>query len=232
MNNKINQEKMNKRRCTDKLYITIQSYTLSDEQYKGLSFGLDTHIPVKVNKNASYTEFEVFLSKFIEGHISNIPENELRQIKTNLRNTCDKCTKIKGPYKYRKDVKELSERRDIAISKTDKGRGVVIMNRDKYTKKCLQILNTNQFIKLNSDPTKATERKLQNVLRKIKSKFSPNEYKQLYPTGSSPDKFYETAKIHKLSQGDQLEKFPIRQIISNINTATYRVAIATCETAC
>ena len=81
---------MNKRRCTDKLYITIQSYTLSDEQYEGLSFGLDTHIPVKVNKNASYTEFEVFLSKFIEGHISNIPENKLRQIKTNLRNTCDK----------------------------------------------------------------------------------------------------------------------------------------------
>ena len=56
------------------------------------------------------------------------------------------------------------------------------MNKNKYTEKCLQILNTKQFVKLNSDPTKTTER---NVLRKIKSKFSPNEYKQLYPTGSS-----------------------------------------------
>ena len=32
------------------------SYTLSDEQYEALPFGLDTHIPVKVNKNAIYTE--------------------------------------------------------------------------------------------------------------------------------------------------------------------------------
>ena len=105
-----------------------------------------------------------------------------------------------------------------------KGRGVAIINKDKYTEKCLQILNTNQFVKLNSDPTKTTERKVQNVLRKIKSKFSPNEYKKLYPTGSSPGKFYGTAKIHKLSQGDQVEKCSIRPIISNIDTATYRLA--------
>ena len=144
--------------------------------------------------------------------------------KTNLRNTCDKYTKIKVPYKYRKVVKELSERRDTAILKADKGRGVVIMNRNKYTEKCLQILNTNQFVKLNSDPTKTTERKVHNVLRKIKSKFVPHEYKQLYPTRSSPGKFYGTEKIHKLSQGDQAEKLPIRPIIFNIDTATYRLA--------
>ena len=112
----------------------------------------------------------------------------------------------------------------MAILKADKGRGVMIMNRDKYTKKFLQILNANQFLKLNSDPTKTAERKVQNVLRKIKSKFSPNEYKQLYPTGSSPGKFYGAAKIRKLSQGDQVEKLPIRPIIFNIDTATYRPA--------
>ena len=98
------------------------------------------------------------------------------------------------------------------------------MNRDKCTEKCLQILNTNQFVKLNSDPTKITERKVKNVLWKIKSKFSPNEYKQLYPTGSSLVKFYGTAKIHKLSQCDQVQKPPIRPIISSIDTATYRLA--------
>ena len=64
------------------------------------------------------------------------------------------------------------------------------MNRDKHTEKCLQMLNTNQFVKLNLDSTKTTEREVQNVLRKIRSKFSLNEYKQLYPTRSSSDKFY------------------------------------------
>ena len=55
----------------------------------------------------------------------------------NLRNTCLKYTKKKVPYKYKQVVKELSERRNIAILKADKGRGVVIMGRHKYTEKCL-----------------------------------------------------------------------------------------------
>ena len=42
----------------------------------------------------------------------------------------------------------------------------MIINRDKYTDKCLQILNTSQFVKLNSDQTNATEKKVQNVLQK------------------------------------------------------------------
>ena len=45
--------------------------------------------------------------------------------------------------------------------KADKGRRVVTMNRDKhkkYTEKYLQILDTNQFVKLNSDPAITTER--------------------------------------------------------------------------
>ena len=63
------------------------------------------------------------------------------------------------------------------------------MNREKYTEKCLQMLNTNQFVKLNSDPTQTAERKVQNVLPKIKSKFLLNKCKQLYPTESSPENF-------------------------------------------
>ena len=46
----------------------------------------------------------------------------------------------------------------------------------------------------------------------------------MYPTGSSPGKICGTTKIHKLSQGDQVEKPPIRPIISNIDTATYWLA--------
>ena len=42
------------------------------------------------------------------------------------------------------------------------------MNRDKYQEKCLELLDTEQFQKLNHDPTKTTERKVQNTLRKIK----------------------------------------------------------------
>lgn len=73
------------------------------------------------------------------------------------------------------------------------------------------------FPKLNHDPTKVTERKVQNALCKIKWKLSINEYKRIYPTGSLLEKLYETTKIHKLSDGHGIEKLPIRPISSNLS---------------
>ena len=153
-------------------------------------------------------------------NISSIPETKLQQIKTKLLSNCDKYAKIKVPYKHRKIVNELSKRNDIVILIADKGRGVIILDRGKCTKKCLDILNTTQFQKLNKDPMKTMERKVRNTPRKIKSKLTTNEYKQLYPSGSSPGKLYGTVKIHKLSNDDNIVKLPIRPIISNTGTAT------------
>ena len=55
-----------------------RSYKLSDKQYDAFSFGVLTHIPVKVNKHTIYTEFEVFYQSLLKD-ISNILENDLRQ---------------------------------------------------------------------------------------------------------------------------------------------------------
>ena len=108
--------------------------------------------------------------------------------------------------------------------KQDQGKGVVIMNRNKYLDKCLALLNSEQFVKLNQDPTATTKRKVQRILRKIKQKFRKEVYQKLYPTGSSPGKFYRTAKIHKLSLNQGIDELFFRPIISNINTATYELA--------
>ena len=104
--------------------------------------------------------------------------------------------------------------------KQDKGRGVVIIDRTKYTEKCLAFLETNQFKRLTTDPTKTTERKTQRLLRKIKPHLPENMYRKLYPTGSNPGQFYGLAKIHKLKTGQGVDDLPLRPIISNIGTAT------------
>ena len=132
--------------------------------------------------------------------------------------------KIKVPCKHRKIINELRKRADIAVLKADKGTGAVIINRDKYHEKCLELLDTEQFQKLNHDPTKTTDTKVQNALRKNKSKLSINEYKRIYPTASSPGKLNGTSKSHKLSDHDGIEKLPIRPIISNLSTATYHLS--------
>ena len=57
-------------------------------------------------------------------------------------------SKLYVPYEYRRTVENLSKNESIAIMNQDKGRGVVIMDKHKYTEKCLGILNTKQFVNL------------------------------------------------------------------------------------
>ena len=99
------------------------------------------------------------------------------------------------------------------------------MNRADYNSKCNDLLSKKQFKQLKDDPTRPIERKMQSLLRKIKSKLPDEEtYKKLYPTGSVPGKFHGTAKIHKLKTGELVDKLPLRPIVSNIGTATYQTA--------
>ena len=46
----------------------------------------------------------------------------------------------------------------------------------------------------------------------------------MYPTGSRPGLLYTTTKVHKLQNGEGLNKLTMRPIISNIGTATYEIA--------
>ena len=131
---------------------------------------------------------------------------------------------IKVLHTQRKIISGLSKRGDILLLKQDKGRGVVVIDRSKYTEKCLEMLSTKQFTVVENDHTKPLESKIQRILRKIKSKITDQEYKHLYPKGSKPGKFYGTAKMHKLSVNGNLNDLPLPPIVSNINTSTYNLA--------
>ena len=106
-----------------------------------------------------------------------MPETKISKIKTKLHNTCEKYCNIKIPYSQRKITSNLSKWDDIVILKHDKGRGVVMMNKTKYTEKCLIMFSTKQFLSVETDTTKTLETKIQRFLRKIKSKVSEQEYR-------------------------------------------------------
>ena len=80
----------------------------------------------------------------------------------------------------------------------DKGRGVAILDHKDSIKKCVSMLNTSQFQKLDTAPTKYLERKVQWILQKIKRKFEENEYKKLYPKISRLGLFHGPPKVHKI----------------------------------
>ena len=44
----------------------------------------------------------------------------------------------------------------------------MLIDKKKYTEKCMLLLNTKQFKKLDNDPTKTTEGEIQRMLKKIK----------------------------------------------------------------
>ena len=102
-------------------------------------YGLDHHIPTRLNNNRIYTEFEQFYQGILRD-ISYIPGNYLSSLKTKLENACEKYSKIWVPCKYTKIIGQLSRNKDLCILQQHKGCGVMLMDRTKYINKYLELL--------------------------------------------------------------------------------------------
>ena len=63
--------------------------------------------------------------------------------------------------------------------KQDKGRGVVILDKNDYISKALEFLDSEQFFKLSDDPTKSFQMRVQNKLRSMKKSFDVKTYKKI-----------------------------------------------------
>ena len=114
----------------------FSSFVLSNEEYTALSFGLDHHMPTKSKDVDIEVEFEQFYQSLLR-NLTHIPDNELTLLKTKLRSTCKKYSKINVPCKYKKVTDNLSKNKNITILKQVKGRGGVILVTTKYTEKCM-----------------------------------------------------------------------------------------------
>ena len=73
------------------------------------------------------------------------------------------------------------------VLKQDKCRGVIVRNiqigSKKYKGKYLNLLDPDNFIQLENDPTKTIEREIQRSIRKIKNTLTEQKYSRFYPTG-------------------------------------------------
>ena len=120
---------------------------------------------------------------------------------------------MKVPYKYRNAINNLRRNKQLVTLKQDKARGVVLLDKTKYVEKCLSIINTNKFKKLDKNLTVSFEAKIHRTLRKMKSRFTLQEYNKVYPTGSNARKLYGTAKIHKLPESGAVNQLSLRPVV-------------------
>ena len=81
--------------------------------------------------------------------------------------------------------------------KQDKGCGIVIMDKTKYTDKCLSFLQSSQFKQLTTDPTVTHKKKNPDFTQKNQKALTKQ---RLESTDSNPGQFYGLAKIHKLKE--------------------------------
>ena len=140
-----------------------------------------------------------------------------------LHHTCEKYSDIKVRYKYQITINTLRRNNSIVVLKQDKGSGVVILDKTIYVDKYLSLLHTSRLMKLHKNPTSSNESKIQLSLKKIKSKFSTEEYKKLCPIGSNTGRFYGTGKVHNIYRNYKVDKLPLRPIVSKISTASYQL---------
>ena len=107
-------------------------------------------------------EFDYYFQN-IKNTGPNISVEKILQIKTELLPTREKYSSIKVPFKHRQMIKQLAENNSIMLLRQDKDKGLVIMDKEKYTKKHLNLLNPNQCNKLSDDLTKTVENKIKRT---------------------------------------------------------------------
>ena len=139
--------------------LNFSSYQLSEEEY-----WLDYHIQSKTNNNVINTEFEKF-NQSILSNISHIPEDQLAVLKT--RTLVTNTTTSMYLIDTKKIIGCLSNKRKDKVLRQDKGCRVVIMDISQYMNKFLNMLNNDNFIKLNDNPTKSIKRKPKEQLERL-----------------------------------------------------------------
>ena len=92
----------------------------------------------------------------------------------------------------RNEIKKLALNKNIVVTKPDKGRGVVILDRNVYVEKLTHIISdTSKFVQIKESIQTYSlriEDKINNFLRKLKnmSLLSDDLFKELHVTGSGP----------------------------------------------
>lgn len=84
----------------------------------------------------------------------------MSHLKNKLRNTREQYSNINVSYKEREIISKLKKNQNIMLLRQDKGREIVIINKNRYTSNRLNIPESWQFRKLGRYPTKSIEAKI------------------------------------------------------------------------
>jgi hypothetical protein len=174
---------------------------------KGLNFCI---APKKIPK------FEII--KSIETATVRLAPEKPEEYRAKIKAAIDKCKRLRSNTTKEEEeaIQKLSKQKDIKIIKADEGNITVVMDMGGYDKKLEDLVYTDEYSRLQRDPTRAIERKVKMSLKRWEDDLGTNKY-YLAPTYSKPPHLYGLPKVHK-------EVLPLRAIVSSIGSPCHNLA--------
>ena len=218
----------------NKVVTNLSKRKLSEDEITILSHGLSFALP---NRKINYVDHFFSFEKFLQGLRSKTISNECKMTKDDLlkfitstaHTTFSEFNGIKHtfpklPDNHLKALKDLKNDTTITITRPDKGRGTVVLDKKEYLEEMEKILSdTTKFKPISEDAftviTKVEDR-LQRFLRKLlaENSITKNTYQSLFANGSNCGCLYGLPKTHKRG------KLTFRPILSALGTFNYNLA--------
>ena len=172
----------------------LSSTPLTDAQKKILSRGPNFAILPKNPPVGEYiASIENACTKLIPGKAEEL-RGEIKAILKKIKTPTNNITK-----EEKKALAELRRDSNKIILTAGKGVSLVVMNKEDYQKKALELLDQPTYKTLATDPTNKHKNKLITLLKSLKSEggIDDTTYKKLYPTGAVTPKFMVCQKCTK-----------------------------------
>lgn len=109
------------------------------------------------------------------------------------------------------------KKKNVVYVKADKSNNIVIINKNDYDERVLNLINECKYKQVNRNPLKKMIREVDEMRRRIKSVFSDRVCRKLIVSNPTLPKLYALPKTHK-------EGKKMRPIVSNVNAPSYKLA--------
>ena len=197
--------------------LNFSKRNLTEPEWKTLERGLNfSDCPSKIPREGIVAGVEAALRKCNNEKRAEKARATIASVLATAKPPAHNTTK-----KERDALHSLSNDEDIVILPADKGKATVILDKEEYEQKAMDILTKPPFKKLNRDPTKRNENRVNNGLKRLLNKkaIDTGTYNRLRVSmnGSRPPLFYGSVKIHKPDR-------PLRPIVSAIGSSTYNLS--------
>lgn len=200
----------------------LSDVQLSNEEVSLLNKGLKYNLQPPINQKtleqlAVDVEIAVVCNKK-DQHVKNLATNlTANQIRTASRQSNRGSNNRE--YRIYKTLTQKITDNNLIVSKADKGNTVVIMERNNYVQKVEEIIQSDDFVLLQSDPTKRFASQIKEAVNSTQFVFSDNSHTRNYILEMNPRSpcLYGLPKIHK-------ENMPMRPVVSYIGAPAYKLA--------